>query len=298
MEYIDSFSSFHPLVNFIYFTLVIIFSMVFIHFVFLIISISMGIIYSFYLKGLENLKSNFKFIIPMLLVTAIINPLFNHEGMTILWYFPTGNPLTLESILYGIAAGMMFVSVIIWFSSYNDIISSDKFIYLFGKIIPSLSLVISMVLRFVPMFRRKLKEVEKAQKSLGKDYSTGPIRDRIRNGLTIISIMITWMLESSIETADSMRSRGYGLKGRTNFSIFTFEKKDLLASIYLIFGGLYIIIGYFNKGMYYRYFPNFKVEYNSGYAISIFIIYLGLCALPLIINIWEDLKWKYSQSKI
>lgn len=38
-------------------------------------------------------------------VTAAVNPAFSHEGRTILRYLPSGNPLTLESILYGIAQG-------------------------------------------------------------------------------------------------------------------------------------------------------------------------------------------------
>ena len=32
--------------------------------------------------------------------------------------------------------------------------------------------------------------------------------------------------ENAIETSDSMRSRGYGLKGRTAFSIYHFTRKD------------------------------------------------------------------------
>ena len=41
----------------------------------------------------------------MMAMAALINPAFNHEGATLLTYLPSGNPLTLESILYGLAAG-------------------------------------------------------------------------------------------------------------------------------------------------------------------------------------------------
>ena len=82
----------------------------------------------------------------MLLMMALINPAFNHEGVTIIDYLPSGNPLTLESIVYGFTSAVMIVSVICHFSCYNEIMTSDKFIYLFGKIIPAMSLIISMTM--------------------------------------------------------------------------------------------------------------------------------------------------------
>ena len=78
---------------------------------------------------------------PLLLFSAVLNPLFNHEGATILTYLPDGNPLTLESMLYGVSAAAMMVTVILWFSCYNSVMTSDKFLYLFGRVIPALSLL-------------------------------------------------------------------------------------------------------------------------------------------------------------
>lgn len=42
--------------------------------------------------------------IPFLLFMAVMNPVFNHQGVTILFYLNNGNPITKESILYGVAA--------------------------------------------------------------------------------------------------------------------------------------------------------------------------------------------------
>ncbi len=80
-------------------------------------------------------------LLPLLLFSAVLNPLFNHEGATILTYLPDGNPLTLESMLYGVSAAAMMVTVILWFSCYNSVMTSDKFLYLFGRVIPALSLL-------------------------------------------------------------------------------------------------------------------------------------------------------------
>ena len=82
------------------------------------------------------------------------------------------------------------------------------------KVAPSLSLVLSMTLRFVPKFTAQMKKVRQSQKCIGRDVSDGGLISRIKHGIKIISIMITWSLENAIETADSMKSRGHGLKGR------------------------------------------------------------------------------------
>ena len=126
----------------------------------------------------------------MMLLAAVMNPAFNHEGATILTYLPPAIP-TLESITYGIAAAVMLAAVVIWFTCYNEVMTSDKFVYLFGRIIPALSLVLSMTLRFVPKFTSQIKVVSEAQRCIGRDVSEGSIIQRARNGLTILSIMVT-----------------------------------------------------------------------------------------------------------
>lgn len=287
-----AFSNYHPVVNFTYFTFVLIYSMFFLHPVFLLISLVCAFAYSIKLKGNTAVKFNLLFLLPMLLICALINPAFNHEGATILCYLQNGNPLTLESIIYGIVAATMLVSVICWFSCYNVIMTSDKFIYLFGRIIPAMSLILSMVLRFVPRFITQTKIISNAQRCIGRDISTGSIWQRARQAIRIISILITWALENAIETADSMKSRGYGLPGRTAFALFRWESRDKRVLGFIIFCGLYVLLGSALDVLYYRYFPTFKSAEINFFSITIFIAYLLLCTIPLIIEITEDRKWK------
>lgn len=293
----DSFSSFHPIVNFTYFVVVILFSMFFMHPVFQGIALISAILYSFIIKGRRSMKFNIFYILPMLIFMAILNPIFNHEGVTILFYLKSGNPITLESIAYGISAAFMFITIILWFSCYNSVMTSDKFIYLFGRIIPALSLIFSMVLRFVPRYIEQIKIISDAQKCIGKDISQGNIIKRAKNGITILSIMITWALENAIETADSMKSRGYGLAGRTSFSIFRFDKRDklvfisMIALIAVVLGGA--ALGY-NKM---AFFPSINFIKITNISILIYISYFLLCMMPVIINIQEEVKWIYLKSE-
>ena len=294
----NEFKTYHPIVNFTYFAFVIVFSCFFMHPVYLVISLVSGFLYSVILKGKKQVKINFMYMLPMLIVMSLINPAFNHEGVTIIDYLPSGNPLTLESIIYGICAATMIVSVICHFSCYNEVMTSDKFIYLFGKIIPAMSLIISMTLRFVPKFSAQLKVVTNAQRCMGRDVSNGSIIKRAKNGLNILSIMTTWSLENAIETADSMKSRGYGIPGRTAFSIFTFDKRDRKALVCILLLGIYTLAGNLMGGMYFRFFPSMKMAEVSAFGISVFVAYLLLCICPIIIELWEVRKWKALRSKI
>lgn len=287
-----AFSRYHPAVNFLYFVLVLVCSMFFMHPVCLAISLVCSFAYSVKLNGKRAVRFNLLYLLPLLLVSALINPAFNHEGVTILAYLPSGNPLTLESIAYGIAAACMIVSVICWFSCYNAVMTSDKFIYLFGRIIPALSLIFSMVLRFVPRFKAQVRVVSDAQKCIGRDVSNGGIIQRAKHGLTILSIMVTWALENAIETADSMKSRGYGRPGRTAFSIYTFDARDGKALLAIGAAGLYTIAGAVLGGMEFRFFPSMKGIGLTPYSASVFIVYLVLCTIPLFIEFWEDRTWK------
>ncbi|WP_312666964.1 energy-coupling factor transporter transmembrane component T [Tissierella praeacuta] len=291
----DAFSRYHPAVNFLYFGFIFGFSMVFMHPICLLISLVCSLIYSIELKGKRAIKFNFAFLIPTILITSLINPAFNHEGATIITYLHTGNPLTLESIVYGLAASTMLAAIICWFSCYNEIMTSDKFVYLFGRIIPSMSLILSMSLRFVPKFKTQIKVVSDAQKCVGRDVSNGSVIERIRHGLTILSIMITWALESSIETADSMKSRGYGLPGRTAFSIYKFEKRDKLAFISISLLGSYILLGGIMGGFKWRYFPTMKGRDFELFPISLWLAYIILCTIPIIVNRQEERQWKATQ---
>lgn len=294
----NEFKTYHPIVNFIYFAFVIGFSCVFMHPICLVISLLSGFAYSVLLKGRKAVKTNLIYMLPTLTFATFINPAFNHEGITIISYLPSGNPLTLESVVYGLAAAIMIVSVICWFSCYTEIMTSDKFIYLFGRIIPSLSLILSMTLRFVPKFSAQLKVITNAQRCIGRDVSNGSIIQRAKHGLLILSIMTTWALENAIETADSMKSRGYGHSGRTAFSIFTFDKRDKKALLCIVILGIYTLAGKLVGGMYFRYFPSLQTSAFSIFGISVFIAYFALCMCPIIIEIREVRKWKVIKSKI
>lgn len=262
------------------------------------ITLFCAILYSFVLKGKRKALKSIGVAVFVILITAILNPLFSHYGVTVITYLPTGNPLTAESICYGIAAGVMLSSVLLYFSCFNMVLSSDKFTYLFGRIIPKLSMVFSMIIRFVPTLISRLKEISAVQKTLGRDISKGGIIKRVKCGIKILSVLITWSLENAIETADSMKSRGYGLSGRTSYTIFKLEKRDKLMLLSMGILSAVILWGILSGKLNYSYFPVLYTEKLSFLSLCMHTAYLFLCLTPVLLEWREAIRWNVIKSKI
>lgn len=291
----DAFSDCHPALSLLYFVLVITFSMILMHPVCLAVSIASAFIYSIWLSGARAARINFLGLVPIALFAALVNPAFSHAGTTILTYLPSGNPLTLESILYGLAAGTMLASVLCWFGCCSRVMTSDKFVYLFGRIIPSLSLVLSMTLRFIPRFKAQAVVVSNAQHCVNWNGKRGGILRRAKEELTILSALVTWSLENAIETADSMKSRGYGLPGRTAFSIYHFDYRDCLLLTLLLFSGGYLTVGVCIHGLAWSYYPIAGGVLTAPYQITLYAAYLMLCLTPMTLDMAEDFRWKRTE---
>lgn len=279
----DTLRACHPAVSFTYFALVIACSMFFMHPVCLALSLLGALLYVARLKGRRALRQQAAWLVPAALLAAALNPAFVHQGVTILTYLPSGNPLTLESILYGLAAGCMLASVILWFVCVTEVVTSDKIVYLFGRVIPALSLLLSMTLRFVPRFTRRLRTVAQAQRHMGRDTRNGSVLQRVREALRVFSIVVTWSLESGIITADSMRCRGYGLPGRTSFSLYRFDRRDGAVLAWLVFCGVYLLGGGLAGGLRFRYYPMLAAGVISPLTVSFFAVYALLCLTPALL---------------
>ena len=291
------FEKYHPLVNFLFFTFVILLSMFFLHPITLGISLLCSFAYSFLRDGRKTFRLFFV-LLPVCLGAAVINPLFSHEGVSILGYFPSGNPLTLESICYGFAAGGMLAAVMSWFSCYHRVMTGDKFIYLFGRIFPAASLLLSMILRFVPLFGARAREVFYSRACIGKGSAGKSVKHRVRQGGVALSSLITWSMEHAMETADSMAARGYGRPGRTSYSIYRIARRDLAALGWILLTGgcsaVFGILGFYS----YYYFPVMKSPISFEARLIPQFTYLLLCLTPVLIECWEEYRWKYWRSRI
>lgn len=275
----DTFSGYHPLVNFLFFALVLLLTMCLLHPVSLGISLLCALAYCFRLTR----KRTVLWLLPTAALAALLNPLFNHRGATILTYLPSGNPLTLESILYGLAAGGMLAAVLAWFACCTVVLSADKFLFLFGRVAPALSLLLSMTLGFVPKFQRRLRTVLEAQQALGQDLRQGgPVR-RLRRGLSLLSILLTWSLEDAVQTADSMKGRGYGLPGRSAYTPYRLERRDRRVLLWFSLCAAVLLLAWAGGVLSWHYFPQVDGALSPWTAL-VQGVCLALCATPLALD--------------
>lgn len=294
----DTFATYNPIINFIFYIGALAFGMFFIHPAFLVCSLLLSSAYYLSVKGRGGLKL-IAGMLPLILLLGALNPLLNTGGETVLFTWLTDRPYTLEALFYGMALGVMFVSILLWFASYNAVMTSDKFLYIFGKLIPSLSLVLTMVLRLAPDFQRRIHQITGARKCIGKGEAAGTKREKAEDGLTVLSALTTWALEGGIITADSMRSRGYGSGKRTSFSIYSFDGRDklLLTFMMILIAGVICVAA--RGGMAVTYTPHLDfVGTENLWTIIGSVIYFIFLSIPTVLNIVEGITWRILRSKI
>lgn len=221
----DAFSSCHPLTNLLFFIAAIGFSVVLIHPAYVLVSLTAACFYYALLAGRKSLRL-LGSALPLCLIVAEMNPLFNTLGQTVL-FTVFSRPYTLEALLYGAVIGGMLALMFLWFACYSAVLTSDKFVCLFGSLIPALSMLLVMVLRLIPNLMRKAQQLSLARRSIGKGISEQATKkENLHGGLRLLSALTDWALEGSVVTADSMRARGYGAQTRTSFQIYRLTARD------------------------------------------------------------------------
>ena len=291
----DAFAGYHPYVTSLYFAVVLAATLCAEHPVLLLLSLASALCLCL-VRGEKRYV--FGICLPVFLLTALINPAFSHAGVTVLAYFPTGNPLTLESILYGLRSGMQLSAVLLWFSYFSAVFSSDKLLFLFGRVSPSFALLVSVTLRFLPRIGERFRSVREAQTALGEDPLSGSLTKKVRGAVSLFSSVAAWSLESAVIASDSMRSRGYGTGVRTYHTVYALTRRDktLLFSLSVITVSL--VSGFLSGAFSFRWYPYITDGGYSSLTVILFLFWAVLCFLPLILYGWEVRRWKRLRSGI
>lgn len=317
----DEFSRYHPVVNLIFYLLVLGTTMFQMSVGLVFISLFSAVVYYFMLKKTEGLKYC-TVVVGIIIVSAIINPLFSHKGGTLLFYLFTGNSVTLESIIYGLISAIIIGAMLLWFSTFNQVMGVERILGAIGKVLPNVSLLITMIMRFIPQYTRHQRKVSMVNKVNKRNYGEkinllnrektekenviearkkqknkngiDKIIDSIKEGSRTFSITTTWALENSIYTADSMKARGFGTGRRTNYSNYKFQKRDYLLMGWLVILWLVVVFSLEREKVYTYYYPFIQVKNN----VVVYLIYGLLCLTPVLINVKEEIRWLILKSRI
>ena len=282
----------HPAVNFIYFAGVIAGTIAFQHPIFLVISFLCAFLYSIKRNGWKALVFNLV-LLPLIAAFALYYSSYTHFGVTVLEQNVIGNNMTLESLVYGFVLGAVVAGVLMWFSCVFSVFTTDKVVYLFGKVSPRLSLFLAIVLRMIPRIKKEAKKINTAQKGIGRGVSQGNFFQRLKNCIRIFSMLITWTIESLTTASESMRSRGSSLRGRKAFSIYRFDDRD---RAYVV--GMFLCLTLTAMAVILRQtniFYDPKIIMTPITAMS-FLFYAGygaFCLMPLGLELWTEYRfWK------
>lgn len=273
-----------------------IFAMMFDHPVFIGISFSAALAYAVKLKGKAALKMFFCALLPLLIFVVLINTVFAGYGVTVLYTFASGKRITLESAVCGGVTGSLVVTMLLWFACFNEVVTEDKFMYAFGGRMPNTALMLLMVFRFVPLYKRQLSETLSARRAAGLAQSSGRAAE-LKNACAAVSGVITRALENAIETADSMKSRGYGSGRRTSYSRFTFSPADAVMIIEILVLSAVIAAGKLSGFAEASYNPIIEIGGFSAMLAVSAAAYAIFCFFPIIYDFAEDIRWNRLYAK-
>lgn len=291
-----NFADLNPIALMIFFVCVIGISMFSLNPVILILSSAISLICLTYISGVSGLLRILKPVIFLAFLTMLINPLFNHRGRTVLAVFPGGSNLTLESVVYGAMAALIFISVFSWFSLFNHVFDSDKILYVFGNISPTLALLISMSLRFIPEMSKKSSEIRCALKG-SINTREGKMLEKLRLSMLVMSGLISWSIENAVAKAKSMRDRAYGTKKRTYYTIYKWTLRDMVMSLSSAFClGIYIF-GAIKGVLKYWYFPVMYGELFSVQAIIVYAFVVLLAMFPILFDFSVVLRHRVMEGR-
>lgn len=287
----DAFSRYHPAVSFAFFAGAIGFGVVFLHPAYLLAGAVSGSVYFLILGGGKNARRLLG-MLPLCLLLALFNPLFNTQGEHVLLTL-FGRPYTLEALLYGGAVAAIFLIMLLWFGCYSAVVTSDKFLCLFGGLAPSLSLLLVMVLRLIPGLLQRTRRISGARRAIGK--GPGVTRtDALKNGAEVLSALTSWSLESSVVTADSMRARGYGTGKRTSFQLYRFTRRDGVLLTILGLLALAVVLNAASGGVSVRFLPNVSAAPARLPGLIAYWLYL---LTPPALAVQDRLSWRVLRAR-
>lgn len=289
------FRGMHPASTFLFFVFAFVFSMVVSHPILLVISFFCGLIYDIKLRREKAVSFLLHVILPLIALITLFNFLFSHYGVTLLYETKNGTDFTLEPLIYGLVFSIKVSCTLIWLNSFNEVVTSDKFIFLFGRISPRFALVVSMVLRFIPLIRAQSEEISKAEKGIGNSVTSNKFIHKMRSAARRLSVLVSWTLEKGIDTSDSMSARGYGLSGRTCYNSYRFTKKDIALTVFSVFAFAvsFAAIGKFTA----TYNPVIDISQFDVVSMAAALYFTAILFVPTIFDLWEEKKWSISKLK-
>lgn len=283
----EKFKMLHPLTKIVYYSVLLIGVMSMNSLIIQIITLLFLFLLNDQADGGRQLRSSWRGMLFLFIFVVILTPLFNNRGLDVLFYF-YGWPITLESILLGLKIGLSMVNLLLVFTHFNLNVNPRELVYLIHPLSSRWAILIVVAYRFTPLLKDKINEMRKIQILRGREVSTESLKAKVSHGSKLLGMILTQSLEYSIQSADSMTSRGYALGKRTQFKIYRMKKDD--HRVLITSAMIFVVSSYIKLS---------EKSYDLTHILFYLVIFLWLIIItfPLLMKGWNDFQWKYYEQK-
>lgn len=254
------------------------------------------------------LSLSLKVLLPLLLLTVLLNGLFSPFGVTQLATLPWGRPLTLEALAAGLVSGLRFITILLWLSSWSRLLTSDRILWLFGRLLPSFAMVLTLSLRLVPLYFAQSRRIRLAQQgampaqAVNTEGSSSwrsrvsELGRRWRLASAAFSALLTWSLEHAVDTADTMRARGYGSGKRSSFTPWRLDQASLLTLLALVLTVAVWAVGTLLDPAAVYLHPVITLPGLNRFSLLAYTGCFFTALTPLLLDLYGGLRWTAAQS--
>ena len=136
-----------------------------------------------------------------------------------------------------------------------------------------ITFILAISIRFFPVLLEDMENIKDIMRVRGVELDKGNIFSRIKNRVALILPLLTNSLERSIQVAEALESRAFGIsKKRTFFKQITLGFSDYIFLLFnFVFLGIILYFGYVLQYGAYDAFPKYE-----GPPLTILDIYLLL----------------------
>lgn len=221
----------------------------------------------------------------MIGLAGISNPLFQHRGVWIL--FHVGSiPVTLEAIGYGLTFGCMLSSLMNIMKVYALMIHTDQMLYMINRISPNAALLCSLSMQQLSRMQKQYEDICYARSLFKQETSWW---SKVQEQIAIVSSVLTWLMETGMDTSLSMRSRGFGMRKRSCYHVYRLQRRDILVLLSCLGFLLAYLAGI--SGVVFYWYPAMYQETNMTQLMICLGSMLFYAMLPMLLKRKEEAVW-------
>ncbi|MDM5214828.1 energy-coupling factor transporter transmembrane protein EcfT [Peribacillus sp. RS7] len=204
---------------------------------------------------LRYLYNGLKPIFFLIVFTFLLHILFTKEGELLFEYgwFEIYEGGLIQGLFISVRFTLLILVTSLLTLTTTPISITDGMEELLGPLkkwkmpVHELALMMSIALRFIPTLMEETEKIMKAQTARGVDFSSGPVKDRVKSIVPLLVPLFVSSFKRAEELATAMESRGYrGGEGRTKYRQLDWKTSDslLMVSIGLLTVMLFLLRSY------------------------------------------------------